>query len=329
MEAVQTLSLVEIARAKLHHLPDGRFKNPWLPYEAPKLAKIIKWKLSHLIVKETPRIPIVKLMKDLLTSTQGPLVCFLGHDTVFVRLEGFNFLFDPIFGNIVGIVKRHTLPPLLPEELPEIDFVLYSHAHRDHLDLPSFRKIPGNPCVVAPLNTSLYIRHESLIELDWFETYETDTFAITAVPLQHWSKRNLTDTNFALWAGFILKSRGFTLFFGGDTGYFFGFEEIGKLFGPFDLALLPAGAYLPRELMAPFHLSPEEAVKAACELKTRFAMPIHWGAYKLGDEALDDPPKKFKKCALNSELKALISYPGEVVSFEGKTPLFLTPQLSF
>jgi len=109
----------------------------------------------------------------------------------------------------------------------------------------------------------------------------------------------------------MVEAEGLRIFLSGDTGYFFGFEEMGELFGPFDLALLPAGAFLPRRLMAPFHLSPEEAVRAAQELKARQATPIHWGAYKLGDEALDDPPKLFKKAAREEGLKPLILYPGE------------------
>ncbi|WP_457755913.1 MBL fold metallo-hydrolase [Thermodesulfatator indicus] len=316
-------SLLEIARQKKHHLPDGRFKNPWLPYEAPKLAKIFKWKLSHLVTKENNHIPVIYPSPGLLQETEGPIISFLAHNTVFLRLGGKNFLFDPIFGNISGIIKRHTPPPILPEKLPPIDFVIYSHAHRDHLDLQSLQRLPGNPKVITPLKFSLYLKNSNH-ELDWFDEYEEAGFLIRAVPVQHWSKRNIGDTNLALWAGFIIETPGFKVFFGGDTGYFFGFKEIGDLFGPFDLALVPAGAYLPRELMRPFHLSPEEAVKVCMDINAKFGMPIHWGAYKLGDEALDDPPKLFKKYALNRGFKPLIIYPGEVAYIENGKPFFLT-----
>ncbi|NPA48787.1 MAG: MBL fold metallo-hydrolase, partial [Thermodesulfobacteria bacterium] len=181
----------------------------------------------------------------------------------------------------------------------------------DHLDLTALKKIAGPKKIITPLGFSHYLATPDLVELDWFESFEESGVRFTALPLQHWSKRKIADTNCSLWAGFMVEAEGLRIFLSGDTGYFFGFEEMGELFGPFDLALLPAGAFLPRRLMAPFHLSPEEAVRAAQELKARQATPIHWGAYKLGDEALDDPPKLFKKAAREEGLKPLILYPGE------------------
>jgi len=152
------------------------------------------------------------------------------------------------------------------------------------------------------------------VELDWLEEREILGLRIKALPVQHWSKRGLLDTNLSLWCGYLVEGDGFRLFFGGDTGYFFGFKEIGTYFGPFDLALLPAGAFLPRRLMSPLHLSPAEAVTAALDLQARFAMPIHWGAYRLGDEELDDPPRLFKREAMKHGLRSLILYPGETAA---------------
>ncbi len=233
-------------------------------------------------------------------------------------------MLDPILGHIGGLIKRRVPPPLLPQELPSVDFVIYSHAHRDHFDLVTLAALHGQPVLISPLNFRKYLSNTyPLVELDWLEVYESNGWAARAVPVQHWSKRGLMDTNVALWAGFVLESDDFRVFFGGDTGYFFGFRELGEAFGPFDLALLPTGAFLPRWLMAPFHMSPEEAVKAGEELKARWVMPIHWGAYRLGDEELDDPPKLFKRCALGSQVKPLVLYPGEIAIFEnGKVIYF-------
>ncbi len=309
--------LLSLALKKAHHLPDGRFKNPWFSREAPALRHILKWKLSHLIVRERPHIPVLKPPEELLSDSREPLICFLGHNTVFLKLSGHGLLFDPIFSHIGGLVKRHTPPPLLPSELPPVSLVIYSHAHRDHFDLPALKKIPGEFKILAPLGFSRYLPKGRLFELDWFESLKFNGLRLRALPLQHWSKRKLTDTNSSLWAAFMVESEDLKIFLGGDTGYFFGFKEIGELFGPFDLALLPAGAFLPRWLMAPFHLSPEEAVQAACDLKARQATPIHWGAYKLGDEALDAPPRLFKLYARKMGLRPLILYPGEVACFKG------------
>lgn len=306
--------LFELVKAKKHH-QDGRFVNPWFRHEAPALRKILKWKISHLREKEQAKIPIIRPDPEFLAEAQGPMVCFLGHATVWVRLAGKSLLFDPIFGNIAGIIRRRTPPPLQPHELPPVDLILISHAHRDHLSLQSLTLLKGNPFLVVPLKTSRYLNLERIIELDWFEEREIAGLRIMALPTQHWSKRSLLDTNASLWCAYLVEADGFRLFFGGDTGYFFGFREIGELYGPFDLALLPSGAFLPRWLMAPFHLSPEEAVRAALDLRAKQAMPIHWGAYRLGDEELDDPPRLFKKAAYQAGLTPLILYPGESMSW--------------
>ncbi|NPB09976.1 MAG: MBL fold metallo-hydrolase [Thermodesulfobacteria bacterium] len=316
--------LFELVKEKKHHLPNGRFVNPWFTQEAPALSKIIKWKVSHFRERSRAFIPVTRPPLEILRDHPGPLVCFLGHGSVLLKLSGRLFLLDPILGHIGGLVKRYSPPPLSPGELPPVDFVVYSHAHRDHFDRVTLASLPGKPVLISPLNFRRYLSNtHSLVELDWLEVYEAEGWSVRAVPVQHWSKRGLLDTNTALWAGFILESDDFRVFFGGDTGYFFGFEELGEAYGPFDLALLPAGAFLPRWLMAPFHMSPEEAVRAAEDLRARRVMPIHWGAYRLGDEELDDPPKLLKRYASRSRVKPLILYPGETVVFEGDRVSYL------
>ncbi len=316
--------LWELVKEKKHHLPNGRFINPWYEQEAPALTKILKWKVSHLREKTKALIPITRPDPRLLVEHPGPLVCFLGHGSVFLKLAGKALLLDPVMSHIGGVIKRHFPPPLSPQALPPVDIILYSHAHRDHFDLVTLSRIPGNFSLVTPLGFQRYlVNHYPLVELDWLEAAEFHDLRIRAVPVQHWSKRGLLDTNMALWAGFVLETTNFKVFFGGDTGYFFGFREIGRTFGPFDLSLLPTGAFMPRWLMAPFHMSPEEAVRAGEELNTRYAMPIHWGAYRLGDEELDTPPKLFKKEALRSKIKPLVLYPGEVAIFEGQKVIYL------
>ncbi len=310
------LSIVELAKSKRHH-KNGRFVNPWFNQEAPALRKILKWKISHFREKQRAKIPIIRPEPEILAEHPGPLLAFFGHSTVWLKLFGKSILFDPIFGNIAGIIRRKTPPPLTYEELPPVDLVIISHAHRDHLSLQTLARLKGRPKLVIPLNTSRYLIGLETIELDWFDEIEIGNLRIVALPVQHWSKRSLLDTNLSLWCGYLIESDGFRLFFGGDTGYFFGFQEIGKLFGPFNLAILPAGAFLPRWLMAPFHMSPEEAVKAAQDLNAIQAMPIHWGAYRLGDEEIDTPPKQFKLKARELDIQSLVLYPGEIAVKQG------------
>ncbi len=242
---------------------------------------------------------------------QQDLVCFLGHNTVWVHIGGRRLLFDPIFGPIGGVIRRRTPVPLPVEEIPPPHLVFYSHAHRDHLDLPSLRALSGTPQVVVPLGAGRYLASNTFWELDWLEEKTLEGLRCLCLPVQHWSQRGLFDHNTSLWAAYLVEIEGFRIFFGGDTGYFEGFREIGERYGPFDLALLPCGAYEPRELMAAFHLSPEEAVQAALDLRARLAIPIHWGVYPLGDEAPEDPPRRFLEEARRRGLSARVLYPGE------------------
>ncbi|MBX6422998.1 MBL fold metallo-hydrolase [Thermosulfurimonas sp. F29] len=244
------------------------------------------------------------------------LLCFLGHNTVFLRAGGRTLLFDPILGPIGGVLRRRTPPPLSPESLPSPDLVLVSHAHLDHLDRPTLKRLSGDFTLVAGVGTHRYLERNRLVELDWLEERVIFGVRILGLPVQHWSQRGLFDHNRSLWLGFLVEVAGLRLFFGGDTGYFRGFREIGAEFGPFDLALLPCGAYEPRELMAPFHMTPEEAVQAALDLRAEAAVPLHWGAYFLGDEPPEEPPQRFAEEARRRGLRARVLYPGEILRLD-------------
>ncbi|OAQ20676.1 MBL fold metallo-hydrolase [Thermosulfurimonas dismutans] len=272
----------------------------------------MKWKASRLVERRFPRrfsIPVKKLEFDKIAGRE--VLCFLGHNTVWLSLKGKSILFDPIFGTIGGVMRRRIPAPILPEELPPVDLVLVSHAHRDHLDLPSLKRLPGSPRIVLPLGAGRYLRGNGSLELDWLSESLISGVRVVSLPVQHWAQRGLFDYNTSLWTGYLVEIDGLRLFFGGDTGYFEGFKEIGEEFGPFDLALLPCGAYEPRSLMAPFHMNPEEAVQAALDLKARLAIPIHWGAYLLGDEPPHEPPQRFLEEARSRGLPARVLYPGD------------------
>ena len=176
----------------------------------------------------------------------------------------------------------------------------------------TLKKLAGGFILVAGSGTRKYLEGEALVELDWLEEVSLAGLRVLALPLQHWAQRGLFDYNRSLWVGYLVEIGGLRLFYGGDTGYFEGFREIGAEFGPFDLALLPCGAYEPRSLMAPFHMSPEEAVQAALDLRAKLAVPIHWGAYLLGDEPPEEPPQRFAEEARRRGLKVRVLYPGEI-----------------
>ena len=179
------------------------------------------------------------------------------------------------------------------EDLPEIDIVVISHGHYDHLDFPTLKKLKGNPQYFVPIGLkSLFIKkgYQRVIEMSWWESTVQEGLTIHFVPAQHWTRRTLKDMNTSHWGGWIFQNAQETLYFVGDTGYFNGFKQIGERFN-IDTVFMPIGAYEPEWFMADSHISPEDSVKAFIELKAKQFIPMHYGAYRLADdtcpEALD------------------------------------------
>jgi len=242
-----------------------------------------------------------------------PTVTWIGHATLLVQLGHTTFLTDPTWSDRPSPVPlvgpgRFVEPGLEIDDLPPIDFVLISHNHYDHLDLPTLKSLAKrNPETLfyVPLGNASLLRQQGIDnveELDWGQTAMYNGVTIHCLPSQHWSKRSLTDDNKALWSSWAVTSAERRFYFAGDTGYFPGFEEIGSKLGPFALVALPIGAYAPRAMMRESHMNPEEALLAAIDLQASRAMAMHFGTFDLSDEPLAEPPLRFRNAARNSEL---------------------------
>ena len=242
-----------------------------------------------------------------------PTVTWIGHATLLVQMEHVTFLTDPTWSNRPSPVPligpgRFVEPGLRLDDLPPVDFVLISHNHYDHLDLPTLQTLSKrNPETVfyVPLgNSELLQRHgiDNVEELDWGQTAVYKGATIHCLPSQHWSKRSLTDDHKALWSSWAITGNDRRFYFAGDTGYFSGFETIGERLGPFDLVAVPIGAYEPRAMMRESHMNPEEALRAATDLRAERAMAMHYGTFDLSDEPLPEPPLRFKAAAKGSSL---------------------------
>jgi N-acyl-phosphatidylethanolamine-hydrolysing phospholipase D len=223
---------------------------------------------------------------------------WIGHATFVLRLGGRLCATDPIFSTrIAGMVKR-LVPPGLPlEALPPLDVVVITHNHRDHLDLPTLRRIGKDTLYVVPAGNGRLLTAAGLprvVELDWWETVTDGQLAITLVPARHWSMRRPWDRNDMLWGGFVLRAPDGCVYHSGDTGTFDGFREIGARLGPIGHALLPIGAYEPRWFMEPQHMSPEEAGQAFLDLGARHLVAMHWGTFRLTDEPIAEPPARIQ-----------------------------------
>lgn len=247
------------------------------------------------------------------SSSEIPRATWIGHATVLVQHKGINFLTDPHltqypfkFGFLVD--KRFTQPALTFEQMPDIDFVVISHNHYDHLDHRTVDLFGNSVTWLVPLGLRSWFLNRGIdaskvVELDWWESYQfDDQTIITFAPSIHWSKRSLWDTNQSLWGSWAVDIAGFKTWFAGDTGYDAQlFKTIGQRLGPFRLGLIPIGAYAPRYFMSATHVDPQHAVKIHQDIRAKQSMPIHWGAFQLTHEPVLEPPAQ-----LIEELERLI-----------------------
>lgn len=232
---------------------------------------------------------------------------WIGHATFLFQYGGYNILTDPHMTKRTSPIdwlgpSRKTPPGLEIEELPEIDMVVLSHNHHDHMDRTTIQRIcqrqDYTPHFVVPLGVrDWFLRRgiDTVTEFDWWDQKKIADWQVHSVPTQHFSGRGLIDRNHTLWSGWVLKLEDFTFYFAGDTGYSPDFKQIGEELGPMDLSLIPIGAYKPRWFMNPIHVDPEEAVRIHYDVKSRFSVGMHWGTFVLADEDLDEPPRLLKE----------------------------------
>ncbi|MBC5773820.1 MBL fold metallo-hydrolase [Pontibacter sp. KCTC 32443] len=274
----------------------------------PDFSNVLRWKLSANPQKaekkaDTFTPPLIQNNNFLHTSED--MIVWLGHATFFIRLQGKTLLTDPVFYDL-PMLKRRVGLPCAPEEFKNIDYLLLSHAHRDHLDTDSILTIcRNNPEVKAltPLNAGSLIRSASrrlpYQEAGWYQRYDItpDHLEIFFVPASHWHRRGLFDMNKVLWGGFVIRTKEQTLYFAGDTGFNGHFEEIAEVFGPMDICIMPVGAYKPSFLMQKSHLNPHEAVRAYNLLRGGTFIPMHYGTFDLSDEPASEPVRLLEQIA--------------------------------
>jgi L-ascorbate metabolism protein UlaG (beta-lactamase superfamily) len=227
-------------------------------------------------------------------------VTFVNHATVLIQTDSLNILTDPVWSERISPVawfgpRRHRPPGIRFEDLPPIDLVVLSHNHYDHMDLATLRRLVRRfrPRVVTGLGTALYLAVHGVPdarEIDWWQSLDVAPgVRLTGVPAQHWSARSLTDRGETLWLGFVVEGSAGPVYFAGDTGYGAFLGEIRDRFPPIRLALLPIAPARPREAMAPRHMSAGDAVRAARLLGAASTMAIHWGTFRQGADAQDEP----------------------------------------
>ncbi|HCL60796.1 MAG TPA: Zn-dependent hydrolase [Acinetobacter sp.] len=229
-------------------------------------------------------------------------IWFIGHATALIQIGPYNFLTDPVWCEYASPFASRGPQRVIPagialDELPHIDAVLLSHNHYDHMDLATLAWL--HQTYQMPIYTGLgngwYLPKDyNVIEMDWWENAFFEDIQIVYSPAQHASGRGMRDQNCALWGGFSLLNGKDHCYFAGDSGYALHFKEIRKRLGPPRIALLPIGAYEPRELMRNIHMNPEDAFHAHQDLMARCSMAIHYRTFQLTDEARDQPENELQ-----------------------------------
>ena len=277
-----------------------RFINHEFPF-LPSTVELLKWKLGGNALqqekdKDTQRLEVKDPRSFLSSNDDG--ILWLGHASFFIRLNGVCLLIDPIFGK-PPIVKRFVDVPSPLEYIQQADYVLLSHDHRDHMDETTLRAIAEkfpNAKFLAGLRSEDVLSEwktptNSVGTAGWFQEFRLadERIKIFFLPVRHWSRRGLFDTNWRLWGGYVIQSEKTTIYFGGDSGYGRHYREAAEIFPKIDYFLVGIGAYEPRWFMEPSHNNPADAVRAFLDSRARFLVPMHYGTFDMTDEPPSQP----------------------------------------
>ncbi len=257
-------------------------------------------------------------------------ITWVGHATVLIQVNDFNIISDPHFFNMPPLYYRSCNPGISLEQLPEIDFIIISHTHRDHMDEPSLLAIQEkyNPTVLCPLGAASWFKErkfKNVYECNWgdrltfvklgYGNAKSPIF-FSFLPAIHWCQRMVADVNTSLWGSWMIETPQKTIYFAGDSAKGNHFKEIASLFNRIDVALIPIGPNEPRHLMEHSHMSTQESFHAFKDLNAKLFIPIHWGTFRLGTDSFADPIKILKSCFVGSEEQYKILKFGETHSIE-------------
>jgi L-ascorbate metabolism protein UlaG (beta-lactamase superfamily) len=232
-------------------------------------------------------------------------VTWFGHSASMLEIGGKRILLDPMFGRTpspfpwIGGKRYSKELPFQLDGLPSIDAVIFSHDHYDHLDYGTIRRLRNNvEKFFVPLGVGSHLQRwgihpDHITELDWWDKVEWNELILACTPARHFSGRSLNDRNASLWCSWCIIGKSSKIFFSGDSGYGPHFKEIGSVYGPFDLTMMECGQYDPR--WAPIHMLPEETVQAHLDVKGKWLLPIHWGAFTLSFHEWTDPVERVTK----------------------------------
>jgi len=293
---------------------DGIFYNNYIDHKMTTFKQFWKWRKESK-KPELMSFPLAKNDPTFLQENRSQkTLTWIGHASFLIQIDGINILTDPHLTKRASPVvfagpSRTTPPGLDINDLPEIDVIVISHNHYDHLDYQTIlnitrKQITNQPLILVPLKLKKLVESfgaRNVKELGWWDTTNFKNLNIHAVPVQHWSNRSF-NTNKTLWCGWVFENKNFKCIFVGDTGYSKDFATIQQRFGHMDLSLIPIGAYAPRWFMKYHHCNVDEAIQIHKDLKSKKSIAMHWGTFQLTDEPMDEPIKLLKKLAPEKNL---------------------------
>ncbi|WP_165501355.1 MBL fold metallo-hydrolase [Pedobacter psychrodurus] len=316
---------------KIHQLPnykDGALQNQSITPMQPEGVSFLKVLNAFLFEKHPNKapdkaLPFIAPNLNGKPKSDAPEIIWFGHSSYLIKVEGLRILVDPIFSktpspfSFIGSKAFLGTDVVKAEEFKNIDILIITHDHYDHLDYNSILKIALQvKTIVTSLGVGEHlekwgIKADKINELRWNESLTLfNSLVLTAVPARHFTGRKFK-RNQTLWSAFVLSTAKYKLFLGGDSGYDTHFAKIGEEFGPFDLALLECGQY--NAYWPYIHMFPEETVQAAIDLKAKVLMPVHWGKFSLAMHPWNEPIKRVVLAAAAKQLPLVTPKLGETI----------------
>ncbi|KAI3431506.1 hypothetical protein D9Q98_004556 [Chlorella vulgaris] len=336
----------------------GRFDNPWPTWEERSFSDVLRWNRERRkagvptdgylegnmapspadFAAAFPTHPVdwAALNNPPANAVQ---VTWVGHSTFLLQLEGLTLLTDPVFSQRCSPVQwmgpKRVVPPAFDishPDLPKVDAVLLSHNHYDHLDKASVLQLNARFGErlrwYVPLGMQGWFANRgvsNVVELDWWQqvAHPSSSVQVALTPAQHWSMRSPLSRKASLWGGYAVLGANTRAWFAGDSGYAPCFQEIGQRLGPFDLAIIPTGAYEPRWFMKPQHINVEEAVQVHRDVRSMRSVACHHATFSLTDEAMDEPakllPREVAKAKLPPDAFVSLRHGATLVTAGGAT----------
>ena len=317
---------------KLDHYSKGEFHNLIETNMDMDIGKAIKM-LPEFFKNDPTRvpdfeIPIVKVDSIDLTKTNIPTrLIWFGHSAFLLQIDGKNILLDPMLSEVpaphpmLGKKRFSKELPIEIEELPQIDMIIFSHDHYDHLDYKSVKKLMGKtkefyvPLGVGSHLEAWGIDRSNIHELDWWDEVQANGIKLAFTPSRHFSGRGLNNRFSTLWGSWVIKGSSDNIYFSGDGGYGPHFKEIGEKYGPFDFAMMECGQY--NERWKEIHMMPEETAQAGKDIQAKVMMPIHWAAFTLAMHSWTDPVERVLKKAKEIQMPVFVPKIGEYIDLNG------------